>query len=219
MKGVIVLALLTALAVAADTLELKTGERIEGVFRQANANGVVIEVGGQAVTMPLEKVRAIYFGPERPAAQASALSAPAVSAPPAYAEALDALRALRSVTRSGIGYRDYVPRVLDTRVKVDKYVMASDDPPALTSAIATAMREFEIVSSVWERFIRGSGTDPFTLKGLATSAEFSWCSAVQNRAKRWKSLWHSEITTNEVVGTLWACASAKITEPEQLVAH
>ena len=45
----------------ADVVELKTGERLEGTFKQANAAGVVIEVGGQAINMPLEKVRAMFF--------------------------------------------------------------------------------------------------------------------------------------------------------------
>ena len=35
-----------AVFVHADTIELKTGERIEGQFRQANQLGVVIEIGG-----------------------------------------------------------------------------------------------------------------------------------------------------------------------------
>ena len=57
-----VLPLLLALSLRADTIELKTGERIEGAFKQATSAGAVIEVGGQAITIPLEKVKAIYFG-------------------------------------------------------------------------------------------------------------------------------------------------------------
>jgi len=45
-----------------DTIERKTGEPIDGVFKQATPAGAVIEVGGQATTIPLEKVEAIYFG-------------------------------------------------------------------------------------------------------------------------------------------------------------
>jgi hypothetical protein len=46
----------------ADVVELKTGQRVEGSFKQATSEGVVIEVGGQAITFELERVRAIYFG-------------------------------------------------------------------------------------------------------------------------------------------------------------
>src|SRR5437660_184124 len=73
----------------ADAIELKTGERIEGAFKQASAVGAVIEVAGQPITIPLEKLKAIYFG-----APPSVTS----TAPVPYQEALDALKALRSVT-------------------------------------------------------------------------------------------------------------------------
>ena len=51
-----------AFSLCADTLELKTGERMDGTFKQATQAGLVIEVAGQTITIPLEKVRAIYFG-------------------------------------------------------------------------------------------------------------------------------------------------------------
>src|SRR5437764_9739127 len=41
----------------ADVVELKTEERLEGTFKQADSAGVVFEVGGQSITMPLAKVR------------------------------------------------------------------------------------------------------------------------------------------------------------------
>ena len=100
-----VLALLFALNAVGDTVELKTGERLEGTFRQAGSTGVTIETAGQLITIPLKKVLAIYFG--------GAKTRPHGPAP--SQEALDALRALRSVTEAGISYREYAPRVLDTK--------------------------------------------------------------------------------------------------------
>ena len=93
-----ILSALFALNLRSDILELKTGERIEGTFKQATAAGAVIEVAGQPITISLEKVKAIYFG------------------------VADALKALRSVTQSGIAYRDYAQRMLDAKVKVDRYL-------------------------------------------------------------------------------------------------
>jgi hypothetical protein len=43
----------------ADTVELKSGERLEGKFREAGASGVVIEATGQPIKLALESVRAI----------------------------------------------------------------------------------------------------------------------------------------------------------------
>jgi hypothetical protein len=92
-----ILALLFALSLRGDTIELKTGERIE--------------VAGQPITIPLEKIQAIYFGvvPSR-----------TVAGPAPSQEALDALKALRSVVQTGLDYRDYSQRVLDAKVKVDR---------------------------------------------------------------------------------------------------
>ena len=135
-----VLPLLFALSLGADTIELRTGERIEGAFKQATSAGAVIEVGGQSITIPLEKVQAIYFG-----APARTANGPAPSQ-----EAVDALRALRSVTGSGIAYRDYSQRVLDSRVKVDHYLSSqAGDGPELRRAIRAAMLEYELASQVW----------------------------------------------------------------------
>jgi len=78
-------------SLSGDTIELKTGERIEGAFKQATSAGAVIEVAGQAITIPLEKIKAIYFG----AAPSATVTTSVTTAP--SQEALDALTALRSV--------------------------------------------------------------------------------------------------------------------------
>lgn len=52
----------TTTLAAADVVELKTGQRVDGTLRQATPASVSIEVGGQTITFEGEKVRAIYFG-------------------------------------------------------------------------------------------------------------------------------------------------------------
>jgi hypothetical protein len=136
-----VLPALFTLNLLGDTIELKTGERIDGAFKQATSAGAVIEVAGQSITIPLEKVKAIYFG----AAVARTPAGPAPSQ-----EAMDALRALRSVTGSGIAYRDYAQRVLDTRVKVDRYLSSpGNDGTDLQEPIRVAMLEYELAAKGW----------------------------------------------------------------------
>ena len=109
--GVTTLFIALAWAIAlADVVELTTGQRVEGTFQQATPRGVSIEVGGQTITFEQEKVRAIYFG-----------SAPAAAVPPSPArEALLSLKALQSVTRAGIAYREYSQRVNDAKIQVDR---------------------------------------------------------------------------------------------------
>ncbi len=86
------LACAAAFSLRGDTVELKTGERIEGTFKQATSAGAVIEVGGQSISIPLEKLRAIYFGavgrtvvgpPPCASAGADSPQVPVPSAPPA----------------------------------------------------------------------------------------------------------------------------------------
>ena len=72
-QQVSVLIAFLAYALSADTIELKTGERIEGTFKEATSSGVVINVGGQSLTMPMDKVRAIYFGTDSKSVETTSL--------------------------------------------------------------------------------------------------------------------------------------------------
>src|SRR5450432_3453327 len=115
-----------------QTVELKTGERVQGVFHQATAAGVLMTVAGKPVTIPLTEVAAIY------------LAAPPSAS--AYDHALDALSALQSVTSSGVTYMDYAKRVLDARIKVDKYMSSM---PADRETFGAAMRYYELAAQLW----------------------------------------------------------------------
>jgi hypothetical protein len=75
------LSLCSGLPAYADVLELKTGQRVEGTFKQGTAANISVEVAGQTITIELEKVRAIYFGAApaptpKPAATQAAPQAP-----------------------------------------------------------------------------------------------------------------------------------------------
>ncbi len=143
------LPLIVAFALNGDTLELKTGERIEGAFKQATLAGAMVEVGGQIITFPLDKVKAIYFG-SAPGPSQTAVVAPLQTPSQApLGAALDALKALHSIVESGPDYRDYSQRVSDTKVKVDQYLAASTGATAERKGVETAMREYELARDVW----------------------------------------------------------------------
>jgi hypothetical protein len=129
-----------------DTLELKTGEHVQGKFKRADSSEIVMEVAGQPIAVSLEKVKAIYFGAVPNSAPMAAPSSSVLQ------EALDGLKALRSVTNSGIAYRDYAQRVLDARVKVDRYLSLADKgdvESGHTRAVRVAMLEYELASQAW----------------------------------------------------------------------
>jgi hypothetical protein len=224
------LSVLFSASASGDTIELRSGERVEGAFRQATTAGVVIEVAGQAVTIPLDKVQAIYFGSAKP-------SSPSQPAP--SQEALDALKGLRSVTESGISYRDYAPRVLDAKVKVDRYLSSQrNDSIDFRKAIGLAMREYELASQAWS-LAASSSAESFAVslavgKRLDEDPEISKCPSVrqfvdQNRSQI-RSQTKIRVNPDQVAGilgqllgsrpaTLWACASAQVAEAERLLAQ
>ena len=205
----------------ADVVELKTGERLEGTFKQANAAGVVIEVGGQSINMPLAKVRAIYFG--------AAPSARGAAAQPAGASAaLQALKSVQSVTTVGVNLRDYTTRVADAKVIVDQFTQSSPGKTVLfgerasRKPISLAMRYYELAAQAWRLFNssdRASGNELLNLGTLVqTDAEIAGCSSLKEAAD---SQVVREVGIGLMIGRtpaiLWRCAADKITEAEQMV--
>lgn len=212
MSRLAILALLVAASGLADSVELKSGERIDGVFKRADSSGVVVEVAGQQVTIAIDKVRLIRFG----AVEATA-SAPPPAAP--IKDALDALRSLRSVTQSGIDYRQYSTRVLDAKVKVD--ALAGEVSPAAVAAIAS-MRYYQLASNAWGSYInKGASSYAIGLEtGKALQELVPDCQPlaiyVSNLPKKDEN--YRAGVTSMLVGqrpsVLWACAAAKLAEAE-----
>ena len=204
----------------ADVLQLKTGERVEGTFKQASlTDGVVIEIGGQSITIPFAKVRAIYFGAAPVAAPT--VSVPTLSAAPtvsAAKEALDALMELQTVTNVGISYRDYSSRTLDVKIKVDRYLRGSDGDPA-KSAIGAAIRYYELASQLWGVAVsRGGGgisldqIDAIRAELLADKS----CPLIQTFVGNADQKLLPYLVGQQP-GILWSCASGKIGEADQLL--
>ncbi len=92
-SAAIVLALVWPRLASAEVVELSGGEWVEGRLKEVTGAGVVVEVGGQTITFPSDRVLAIYFrstsqgAPAQPAPTAPPPS-PAASPPPPAAGAL-----------------------------------------------------------------------------------------------------------------------------------
>jgi hypothetical protein len=71
-------------------------------------------------------------------------------------EALQALEALQSVVNSGVSYRDYGTRKLDTRIIIDRFLNEYKQNPA-ADAIKEAMTHYENAENIWQDYF--SGTD------------------------------------------------------------
>jgi hypothetical protein len=223
-----VLPLLFGLSLSGDTIELKTGERIEGAFKQANSAGAVIEVAGQPITIPLEKIQAIYFG---------AVPSRTVAGPAPSQEALDALKALRSVVQTGLDYREYSQRVLDAKVKVDQYLSAPANGAAERNGIETAMREYELARDAWDASFNFLNTLKLSGERRQAIGQFledpeTTCPVLtdfvgqEGRGRHGESLASLFLTQaaalyqarhTRVYESLWTCASAQVAQAERLI--
>jgi hypothetical protein len=73
-----------------------------------------------------------------------------VSAAPLEEEAVRSLKALRSVTRIGVSFRDYLPRLHDTAIAVDRYLDAQHSPTALPRLVKRALKQYTLAARAWE---------------------------------------------------------------------
>lgn len=203
---------LVGVGLLADTIELKTGERTDGTFKQATASGVVIEVAGQSLTIPLEKVSAIYFG-----------KAPVAIAPSATVikDAIGALHALKSVTESGINYFEYSRRVLEAKVKVDSLI--GDSSPGAKAALS-AMQYYQLASTAWYGVTTPMTANSYPLllqAGLALQELIPDCPGLSKLVDSYGEKAEGDQRAAKLIAivgskpaVLWPCASAKLTEAE-----
>ena len=94
-------------------------------------------------------------------------------------EAVDALKALRSVSGADINYQNYAPRVLDAKVKVDRYLESPNASGPLRMSINAAMKEYLLASAAWNASI-ASDLERTIANGdaLTKDADISKCPAV-----------------------------------------
>jgi hypothetical protein len=142
------LGILVASAASADVIQLQNGDQITGTFKEAAAGIVSIEVDGQVKTVPQDKVRAIYLGspPARPTDVRNG----------ALGEALDALQGLQAVAAAGVDYKEYASRVVDAKVKVDRFLASAPSDSTARGAVARSMRFYDLASMAWSGRVSGS---------------------------------------------------------------
>ena len=207
---------------SAEVLELKTGVRLLGTLQQATPAGVVIEVGGETITLELEKVRAIYFeatpsGPAQPSARG---------------EAMLALKDLQALTRGRLTYTEYAPQVKAAQLLVDRYLQ---EPPAPESregraAIGAAMHYYGLAAAAWSAQVRRAdyatvGADPSIEKCPELQRVVDDAYAERVKTPAWRKATPTAALTayydGEAVAAhrpvVWSCASKKIAEAERLM--
>jgi hypothetical protein len=222
----VVLALALTTPAWPDVVELKTGQHIEGTLKQATGTSVVIEIGGQAITFPAEKVKAIYYG------TAAETKAAVSTADPAL-EAITALKNVESVLKAGVSYRDYSARVLGAKIVTDR--MPSKNPEA-KKAVDLATEFYVIASVAWNASLARPGAPSWE----AQYAQAGGNPVVKECPAMWAQIQNSEanratmsrpanapspapepvrygLTISFKKDLLWSCASDKIAEAERFL--
>jgi hypothetical protein len=227
------LALFALSTANADVLELRSGERVEGKFKQATAAGVVIEVGGQNLTFSLTKVRAIYLGTAPPRSVQTPVQASL------FGEALRALKGIQSLARAGVDYREYTSHLNDATIQVDRYLQQpSEKDIGVRRPVEEALRLYVLAGNAWNtRFIPAEdkttrqaaiGADPVLDRcpGLPPILQNEVITFVPGYRITDQAVLQKLLSSPGIIGSLlsresgvtaiWRCASDKIAEAELL---
>lgn len=194
------LALCASLA-SADIIELNTGQRVEGTFKQLSLTSVSIEIGGQTIRFEIGKIRALFFG------SAAGVSAANIT-PSTSQDALRALKDLRSAVSAAITYRDYGPRVSDTKIRVDRYIY-SDPADTGGAAMKRAMEYYVAAGVLWSDKMTGRSAASLNSMGV-----FQRCKRprVQEQVADFV-LGGSDVALQ----AMWSCASDDIDQADQIL--
>lgn len=184
----LVVAFTSARTCEADTVELKTGQRIDGEVKSVTSTDVVLDVAGQPLTIARAKVSAIYYGVRPPT------TSPAAKMSSPLKDALRVLKGLQSATSAGISYRDYAPRVTDAKIQVDRML---DDAPDGTAkvAMAEALGFYVFAAHVWNVSIYKSN-----FESIAADLSLERCLPLKEEVERFErpsdTPYHLSVATN-----------------------
>lgn len=112
-------------------------------------------------------------------------------------DAIDALRGLNSATDVSLTFAEYSKRMIDAKVKVDKYLADApkDDPPRET--IQNTMRLYVLAGQLWSASVQGTVPADAPAEEILASPEWSACSDLAPRiaAAKTKKPWYETTTT------------------------
>jgi len=151
----------------------------------------------------------------------------AFASPPAgQQEALDALQGLKSVTDAGVNYTNYAPRVLDAKIKVDRYLAAAPADAPGRDAIALAMREFVLASQDWNATIGSRATEQIAIgTEIMSDKNMAACPAIQalmassnqeTTAMKAFEIGPAYFAARDGLRPLWQCAASSVADAVRL---
>jgi hypothetical protein len=109
---------------------------------------------------------------------------------------IDALRGLNSVVEVGVNFRDYSTRVLDAKVKVDKYLADAPKDDDARTKMQSTMRLYVLALQAWSARIQKEVGPVEIGEEIMASPEFSTCGDMPQLIEQAKSKrpWYEETT-------------------------
>jgi len=200
----------------ADTVELKNGQRVEGVFSQAGPKTVSIIVADQTISFDTALVRAIYFGADADESRGHRVGVTRNLAESRLVdEAIRALQGVRSVVNGNPTYRDFSPRVIEARIVVDRYLQSVKMAGPVRGYISDSMDIYAYGSLAWGA--KGGQTKQdfdilASLGGDETLAKcpdvLAACETLSKGAN--KNTWKFGVAVTFQLPSLFRCASVQL---------
>jgi hypothetical protein len=138
--------------------------------------------------------------------------------------AVNAVKALQSVTRVGITYNEYQPRLADATIQLDRYRSHPQRDAEVVRVLERAVAYYVIANRAWEINIRGRWLKREKIEEVFQTLWKVDCPPVRNLAGRLNaSLWaisdYPQDQFEPLVSTIWGCASDTIKDLDELLSQ
>jgi len=141
----------------------------------------------------------------------------------AASEALQAVKALHSVTTAGVNYNEYLRRVLDAKIQVDRYTQAEGGDEEVKGRMREAMALYVFAKDAWS--VRISERSARGYDDLAGRPEVGLCPQLKEDIEEWMR--RPDRSGREEADRgfkiaysqprLWQCASERVAEIDQVL--
>ena len=220
--GVLSLLCILPRAAAADVIELKIGQYLEGTVTQVTQGNVILEVGNQTITVGTDSVRAIYFGHGPSDVSRPDVPPPGPSRAPSAADVVRAMAALQEVVGRGTSLQEYESKVNVVKLLTGGYVaQRSSTTRGERDPLQDALRYYELAAGAWRNH---ATRDTVWLK---RDAVLSRCPAYADFAEAMRAKGEGEylertrsylVISDDVIPVLWACGADAVAQARQLLA-
>jgi len=194
----------------ADTVELMSGERIEGKIAKVTDDLVYVETAAGVVLVPRRTIRSMSG------------TAPIGPAAVPGGDVLKALKDLQTAAASPISQQEYKVRVDQSREVVAKFLQEGSSARILADPVRDAFALYEFAAAAWESRLTNSAS---ASAAVGRSAVIDRCPALQKIVAAYppatdqETSWRRGVAIEFEIPTIMRCASDKVTEAERAMAR